>query len=195
MSASERLAAVVLAGGRGTRMGGVDKGLVDYRGRPLVAWVLDAIRPQVDEIFISANRNADLYARYGHPVLADPLPGFPGPLAGVLAALQAGCAPWLLVVPCDTPHLPADLAACLADAARRAGRRIAVAADDERIHPTVMLVHRDCRAALDAYLRDGGHAVHRWLESQGYARARFARAALANLNRPEDLTRVSQSMT
>lgn len=103
MSVAERVAAVILAGGQGRRMGGADKGLLDYRGRPLVEWVLDALAPQVAEILISANRNLDRYARYGRRVLPDALPDFPGPLAGVLAALDAVDTEWLLAVPCDTP--------------------------------------------------------------------------------------------
>ena len=80
--------AVILAGGLGRRMGGADKGLVDYQGRPLIEWALAALRPQVDQLVISANRNLDTYAVYGHRVVPDTLPDYPGPLAGVLAALQ-----------------------------------------------------------------------------------------------------------
>ena len=90
-------------------MGGADKGLLDYQGRPLIEWALAALKPQVGECVISANRNLDRYAGYGLRVLTDTLPDYPGPLAGVLAALQAVAADWLVVVPCDTPHLPADL--------------------------------------------------------------------------------------
>ncbi|MGB9128090.1 MAG: molybdenum cofactor guanylyltransferase, partial [Thiobacillus sp.] len=103
--ASARVAAVILAGGQGQRMGGADKGLIGYRGRPLIEWALAALSPQVGEILISANRNFETYAAYGHRVLPDTLPDFPGPLAGVLAALEAVNVDWLLVVPCDTPHL------------------------------------------------------------------------------------------
>jgi molybdopterin-guanine dinucleotide biosynthesis protein A len=110
---------VVLAGGLGRRMGGADKGLIEYQGRPLIEWALAALASQVDEIFISANRNLDRYAAYGYRVLPDTLPDFPGPLAGVLAALEAVDTGWLLVVPCDTPHLPADLASRLLQAAQR----------------------------------------------------------------------------
>jgi molybdopterin-guanine dinucleotide biosynthesis protein A len=88
----------------------VDKGLIEYRGRPLSEWTLAALAPQVDELVVSANRNLGTYAAYGHRVLPDTLPDFAGPLAGVLAALEAVNADWLLVAPCDTPKLPADLA-------------------------------------------------------------------------------------
>ncbi len=188
MSRSEPLAAVVLAGGRGTRMGGADKGLVEYRRRPLIEWVLDAIRPQVKETFISANRNLDVYGRYGCRVLPDAIPDFPGPLAGVLAAMDETAAGWLLVVPCDTPQLPADLARRLYDAAMSAHVPLAVAADEARVHHTIMLVRTDRKADLERYLLQGGHAVYRWQEGMGSCRVPFPAASLANLNRLEDLS-------
>lgn len=187
MPAAE-LAAVVLAGGRGRRMGGADKGLVDYRGRPLIEWVVAALAPQVGELVISANRNLDVYAAYGRRVLPDRLPGFPGPLAGVLAALDAVTADWLLVAPCDTPHLPADLAACLLDAALRDKAPLAVAADDARSHHTCFLVRTDMRDDLAACLARGERAVRHWQAGLGSTTVRFDAAAFANLNRPDDLT-------
>ncbi len=180
------LAAVVLAGGRGTRMGGVDKGWVDYRGRPLVAWVLDALASQVSEIVISANRTLDRYAATGHRVLPDTLPDYPGPLAGVLAAMRAVREPWLLVVPCDVPHLPADLAARLLDAARAADSPIAVAADPARVHHACFLARTALADDLAAYLARGERAVHRWQAAHRPAVARFDDAGFANFNRPED---------
>lgn len=185
MSAAE-LAAVVLAGGRGQRLGGADKGLVDYRGRPLVAWVLDALAPQAGEIVISANRNLERYAATGHRVLPDTLPGFPGPLAGVLAAMRAVAAPWLLVVPCDTPHLPHDLAARLLAAAVAAGAQIAVAADDARTHHVCFVVRTALADDLEAALARGERAVHRWQAAHRPVAVRFEAAGFANFNQPEN---------
>ncbi len=187
MSVAERVAAVVLAGGQGRRMGGADKGLVDYRGRPLVEWVLDAVAPQVGEVVISANRNLEHYAAYGHRVLADTLPGFPGPLAGVLAALDAVSAEWLLVVPCDTPHLPKDLALRLLGAAQLEHVPLAVAADAARLHHSCFLVRTDQHAALAAYLARGERAVRHWQAGLASTAVHFDAAAFANLNRPDDL--------
>lgn len=186
MSAAE-LTAVVLAGGQGRRMGGVDKGLVDYRGRPLVAWVLDALAPQVGDIVVSANRSFERYAAFGHRVLPDTLPDFPGPLAGVLAAMRAATAPWLLVAPCDTPHLPPDLGAHLLEAAVRAGTAIAVAADDTRTHPTCFVARADLAGDLAAYLARGERTVRHWQAAHHPAVARFDAAGFVNFNRPEDL--------
>lgn len=187
MHAAERVAAVILAGGQGRRMGGADKGLMDYRGRPLVEWVLDALAPQVEEILISANRNLDRYARSGRRVLPDVLPDFPGPLAGVLAALDAVDADWLLVVPCDTPHLPADLALRLLDAAQRQDAPLAVAADDTQVHHTCFIMRTSQRENLAAFLARGERAVRRWQAGLATVSVPFDAAAFVNFNRPDDL--------
>lgn len=184
---SARVAAVILAGGQGRRMGGVDKGLVDYQGRPLVEWALAALAPQVGEILISANRNLDTYAAYGHRVLPDTLPDFPGPLAGVLAALGAVTADWLLVAPCDTPHLPADLAVRLLAAAQRESVPLAVAADAARTHHSCFLVRTDQRDNLTAFLARGERAVRHWQAGLPSTRVQFDAACFANFNQPQDL--------
>jgi molybdopterin-guanine dinucleotide biosynthesis protein A len=186
-AADARVAAVVLAGGQGRRMGGADKGLIDYRGRPLVAWALAALAPQVDALVVSANRNLATYAAYGYPVLPDTPPGFPGPLAGVLAALDAVPADWLLVAPCDTPHLPSDLAARLLAAARQANAVLAVAADDGRVHHSCFVVRTDQRDGLAAYLARGERAVRRWQAGLAAVTVRFDAAGFVNVNAPEDL--------
>ena len=112
---------LILAGGRARRMGGEDKGLIPLAGRPLIAWVIDALAPQVGRILISANRNQAAYAAFGHPVIGDEavgaeLAGFQGPLAGIAAAMTRMETPWLLTLPCDAPLAPADLASRLAAA-------------------------------------------------------------------------------
>ncbi len=187
MSVVEHVAAVILAGGQGRRMGGADKGLVDYRGRPLIEWVFDALVPQVADIVISANRNLERYAAYGRRVLPDTLPDFPGPLAGVLAALDAVTADWLLVVPCDTPHLPADLALRLLGAAQIENVPLAVAEDDAQVHHSCFIVRTDQRDGLAAYLARGERAVRHWQAGLSSTRVRFDAAAFANFNRPDDL--------
>ncbi|MEW5966252.1 MAG: molybdenum cofactor guanylyltransferase MobA [Pseudomonadota bacterium] len=189
MSAAETVAAVVLAGGEGRRMGGADKGLMKFRGRPLVEWVLDALAPQVDDLVISANRNLDRYAAYGHRVVPDTLPGYPGPLAGVLAALDAVDARWLLVAPCDTPHLPADLALRLLGAALIENVPLAVAADEMRMHHSCFLVRTDQRDTLAAFLARGERAVRHWQAGLSSVTVRFDAAAFANVNQPNDLQR------
>jgi molybdopterin-guanine dinucleotide biosynthesis protein A len=187
MFAAEGVAAVILAGGEGRRMGGADKGLVEYQGRPLVEWALAALAPQVGEIVISANRNLGTYAAYGCRVLPDTLPDFPGPLAGVLTALDAVTANWLLVAPCDTPHLPADLALRLLEAAQVEKVPLAVAADDLRVHHSCFLVRTDQRDNLAAYLARGERAVRHWQAGMASTTVRFDSACFANLNQSDDL--------
>jgi molybdopterin-guanine dinucleotide biosynthesis protein A len=188
MPDAERVAAVILAGGQGSRMGGVDKGLIEYQGRPLVEWALTVLRPQVDELVISANRNLDRYAAYGQRVLPDILPDYPGPLAGVLTAMQSVTADWLVVTPCDTPHLPVDLVARLLDAAQRAKVSLAITADDTRTHHTCFMVRTSQCDSLAAFLARGERAVRHWQAGLPSTRVQFDAATLANLNRPEDLS-------
>lgn len=188
MSVAEDVAAVILAGGQGRRMGGADKGLVDYQGRPLIEWALAALSPQVGDIVISANRNLARYAAYGRRVLPDTLPGFPGPLAGVLAALDAVTAEWLLVVPCDTPHLPPDLALRLLGAALIENVPLAVAADEMRMHHSCFLVRTDQRDTLAAFLARGERAVRHWQAGLSSVTVRFDAACFANFNAPDDLS-------
>ena len=115
----DQITGLILAGGQARRMGGQDKGLIPLAGRPLIAWVIAALTPQVGRILISANRNQAAYAAFGHPVIGDEavgaeLAGFQGPLAGIAAAMTRMETPWLLTLPCDAPLAPADLAPRLA---------------------------------------------------------------------------------
>lgn len=176
---------LVLAGGQGSRMGGQDKGLVSYRGKPLVDHVIARMAPQVDELLISANRNLEEYARRGYPVLKDAMPDFPGPLAGVLAGLQAASHEWVLVVPCDMPQLPTDLAARLQAASQ--GFAIAIADDGMRTHPAVMLIQTSLTQVLAGYLASGKRSVHGFQESVGFAKARFNPTEMANINKLNEL--------
>ena len=116
MSADLRVAGVILAGGLGRRMGGVDKGLRPLRGKPMVQWVLERFSPQVDQVLINANQHVEEYSAFGHPVIPDRIAGFAGPLAGLHAALSATLLPLIATVPCDSPFLPTDLVARLKQA-------------------------------------------------------------------------------
>lgn len=160
-----------------------DKGLIDLAGRPLAAWVIGRLRPQVHEIVISANRNLDAYAALGCPVVADTLAGQPGPLAGILAAGARTTAPWLLVSPCDTPFLPADLARRMLAAAQTQGVPLVRAADADRVHYAVMLLRRDLLADLAAALDAGERRVQAWQAGHRHAEAVFAEPyAFVNVN-------------
>ncbi len=168
-------------------MGGVDKGLIEYRGRPLIEWALDTLVQQADSLVISANRNLERYAAYGHRVLPDTLPDFPGPLAGVLAALESVMADWLLVTPCDTPHLPPDFAARLLEVARQNDVPLAVAADATRSHHSSFIVRTDQRDNLAAFLARGERAVRHWQAGLASTTVVFDNACFANFNQPQDL--------
>ncbi len=186
---ADTVAAVVLAGGRGTRMAGADKGLLPLRGRPLVAQLLDELRPQVGVCFISANRNHDRYARYGAEVVSDAWPNFRGPLAGIHAAAQRSACSWLLAAPCDSPGLPEDLVLQLQCAAQAAGSAAAYAVvQGELVYP-LCLIHRRSFADLQQALERGEYAVGRWLLAQRAVAVVIDnwRGPPLNLNTPERL--------
>jgi len=186
--ATPQVTGLVLAGGRGLRWGGRDKGLIEYGGRPLVAWVLDALAPQVGHLLISANRNLHLYAAFGQPLVSDQMDGFQGPLAGVAAAMAVAKTPWLVTAPCDGPALPPDLVARLALALAEQAGSAATVQVQGRIEPVYALIPISRAQDLAAYLAAGGRSVRGWLERQPLALADFSdRAqAFANLNSPED---------
>lgn len=185
----EEITGLVLAGGRGSRMGGIDKGLVEFNGRTLVERVIGRLRPQVDSLMISANRNVDAYRAFGFPVLldaADGLEAFPGPLAGLLAGLRAASTAWLASVPCDAPFLPLDLVNRLV--ASLAGSRAAMACVGDRAEPVFCLVHVDLAGDLASALANGERRAEAWLRSVGAAPAVFLQAEqFANLNTLQEL--------
>ena len=187
------ITAAVLAGGRGTRMNGVDKGLVSLAGRPMVEYVLQALRPQVARLLINANRSLETYAGYGVPVVPDRESGFAGPLAGVEAVLAAAQTPWVVTVPCDGPLVPPDLVDRLASALEATpAADIAAAHDGERLQPVYALIPTDLLDDLTAFLGAGERKVNRWLEGHRLAVADFSdrTEAFVNVNRPDDSRRV-----
>lgn len=183
---------LVLAGGRGSRMGGVDKGLVDWHGQPLAARALERLRPQVGTMAINANRNQSLYASWGAPVWADEDETFAGPLAGLLAGLTRCRTEWLVTVPCDCPLFPHDLADRLSAAVNLAGTPLAMAAtgsvERPEPQPVFLLVHTSLRKALATALAQGERRVGRWASAHRTAVALFDdRQSFANANTAEDL--------
>ncbi|MBN2885311.1 MAG: molybdenum cofactor guanylyltransferase [Chromatiaceae bacterium] len=193
---AREVTAVILAGGAARRMGGRDKGLLDLAGRALIDWTLAALRPQVGAILISANRHLDHYGRFGYPVLADDLDGFQGPLAGIRRAFQALRTPWLLVLPCDAPLLPADLLARLSAALREAHAPLAIAHDGTRDQPAHALLSQRLAPSLEQALADGERSLAAWQSRHPIARADFSDLpqAFANLNTPAELAALEQSL-
>jgi molybdenum cofactor guanylyltransferase len=180
---------IVLAGGQGRRMGGVDKGLQLLRGRPMIEWVLERLEPQVAEILINANQNTDTYAKYGRRVVPDEIAGFAGPLAGLHAGLKAAAHPLVLTVPCDSPFLPADLVSRLQ--ASMADRDLAVAKTGDQPHPVFALMKRQVRESLEAFLAAGGRKIDAWYAALKVVEVGFDDEADAfrNINTLEELKR------
>ncbi len=189
MSRAEKISAVILAGGQGRRMGGVDKGLVELQGRPMVEWVLERLRPQVDEIAINANQNQERYRAFGVPVFADAIGGFAGPLAGLHAGLGQANHPLVVTAPCDSPFLPTDLVARLADALARQGADLAVAHTFDQAHPVFCLCRREVLPHLEAFLSAGGRKIDRWYETLKVVSVQFddQEDAFRNINTREEL--------
>jgi molybdopterin-guanine dinucleotide biosynthesis protein A len=187
---------LVLAGGQGLRMGGVDKGLQPFAGRGLVEHALQRLRPQVGTLMVNANRNLQAYADLGVPVCPDEHPGFAGPLAGMAAGLARCRTPWLVTVPCDTPGFPLGLVARLMQAAHEDDAQVAIAAtvQDGRLQPEPVfcLVRADLRPSLLAFLQAGQRKVDRWTAQHRCATALFETAAdFDNLNTLQDLQRAA----
>ena len=180
---------LVLAGGLGSRMGRIDKGLALLDGQPMAGHVLARLRPQVGPLIINANQNLDDYARFGPPVVCDRLEGFAGPLAGLEAGLAACTTPYLVSAPCDSPFLPPDLVIRLADTLTAARASIAVARTGDQLHPVFSLMRRDALADLQAFLRAGGRRMERWLQRLRWVPCPFddVPEAFANINTPEEL--------
>lgn len=192
---------VILAGGRGARMGGVDKGLVEFEGRPIVEHVMARLRPQVSHLLISANRNIETYARYGVPVAADPVTRdagrFDGPLAGVLAALEISTTEFLAVVPCDAPYVPVDLVARFITAQCMTPGRAWYAHDGRRAQFVFALLATTLRDSLRAYLARGDRKVELWFNEVGATVVDCSDVpdAFANINSPEDVATVLHGRT
>lgn len=193
-NARTQITGLVLAGGRGSRMGGIDKGLQLLDTRTLVEHALARLRPQVGALAINANRHLETYAGFGVPVWPDAQADYPGPLAGMLAGLQACTTEWLVTVPCDTPAFPCDLVARLHAAAQAAGVRVAMPITDEAAghdaadapgatgageassrkprtaaqpQPVFCLLHRSLRAPLAEALAGGERKIERFTRGQG----------------------------
>lgn len=189
----ETTTGVILAGGLGRRMGSVDKGLQDFRGKPLAAWAAERFSPQVDELLINANRNEEAYSALGHAVIADCLPGFAGPLAGLHAALAHARHPLVATVPCDSPFLPTDLVERLGTALHRAGATIAVARCDGRTHPVFCLCRREVLPALEQTILRNELRFERWIRAQHFVEVDFddQLQAFANINTLDELNRLA----
>lgn len=191
----DEVTAVILAGGLGRRMSadgcGIDKGMVPFLGRPLVQHVIERVAPQISTLLLNVDPSLKAWHRFGLEFCPDRIAGRPGPLAGIHAALIAAQTPWLLSVPCDTPHLPLDLLARLIEVQRSSGAdRVSVRCGTQA-HPVIALVHRSVAPGLEAYLAGGGRRIESWLAEGLWAEALFDDAlAFANLNTADELAQL-----
>ena len=200
---------VILAGGRGQRMGGLDKGLQPFLGQRLIDHAVTRLKPQVQSLLIVANRHRDTYSEWGYPVVDDASaklaglagesdvapsasPRFEGPMVGLMAGLMACKTPWLASVPCDSPFFPSNLIACLSAVTKRQGASLAVAAtqgrEGVRIQPVFSLVHVDLQGSLRQFLESGQRRFTDWLTQQNASLVLFEQSeAFANANSLKDL--------
>ena len=190
---TDHISAVLLAGGQGSRMGGVDKGLVELAGRPMAAHALARLAPQVDELLINANQNLERWRTFGYPVFSDDFGGagsFCGPLAGLHGALVRARHPLVLSAPCDSPFLPTDLVARLARALHASAAQLAVATTAGRAHPVFCLCQRALAPQLADFLAAGGRKVGAWHSTLQVAAVPFDDnpAAFRNINTAAELS-------
>jgi molybdopterin-guanine dinucleotide biosynthesis protein A len=181
------ISGIILAGGLGRRMGGVDKGLQPLRGKPMVQHVIERLAPQVGEIVINANQNAAVYGKFGHRVVADHIQGFAGPLAGLHAGMKAARHRLVVTVPCDSPFLPADLVSRLKN--KIGTSDLAVAKTGDQPHPVFSLMKTDLLKNLEAFLVNGGRKIDAWYGSLRFVEVQFDDEADAfrNINTLEEL--------
>ncbi len=181
--------AIILAGGRATRMGGLDKGLLTLGGRIFAEHLVTRVAPQVDRILVNANRNVEEYRKLGCPVIGDPLEDFQGPLAGMLAGLNCMETPWLLTLPCDGPFLAEDYCRRMLEAALDDGHSLAVATDGNRLQPVYALIHRALARSLEDFLAAGERKIDQWYVRHPFSKVSFAGQSemFTNVNTPEEL--------
>jgi|SRR5450830_112744 len=180
---------IVLAGGKGSRMDGIDKGLLNFNGKPMVKHVLERLAPQVDQILISANREIAQYESLGYPVIQDDISGFAGPLAGLQKGLQATKSAYVLTVPCDSPLLPANLASRLMNGLIKHDADLAVVKTGSQTQPVFCLYRTSVLPSLEQYLQDGGRKVEDWQNSLEVVSVSFSDnpKAFSNINTRDEL--------
>jgi molybdenum cofactor guanylyltransferase len=182
------ITAVILAGGQGRRMGGQDKGLLEFDGRPLVAILVDLLERQGVDIVINANRNHDQYRQFGYPVVSDRLDDYQGPLAGFASAMSAVDSRFIVTLPCDGPRLADDYVSrfIAAGASRESG--VLVAFDGERLQPVHALIRVDLLPSLQRFLGSGERKIDRWYAEHDFQRVDFSDCAdmFRNINTPSD---------
>ena len=180
---------LILAGGQSSRMDGQDKGLLNLIDKPMIAHVIARIKPQVDQIIISANRHIEDYQKFGYEVLLDEYDDFRGPLAGMAQGLSHSESEYLLTVPCDGPLLPSDMAFRMLNVIQKNNTRAVFAFDGKYKQPTYNLIHTDLQHAIEQSLKHNEHKLGKWLLDNGADRVDFSdkKEAFLNVNTHHDL--------
>ena len=194
---SQHIAGVVLAGGRATRMGGQDKGLLSINGEPMIVRICEVLRPQVNTLLINANRNQARYAELVRcPVIGDHIGHFAGPLAGMAAALNNIDLPYLVAVPCDSPFLAPDLVSRLSQSLQQQQAEIAMAMFEGKPQPVFVLLSRHLLPSLIRFLETGGHKIIHWYYQHRVAEVDFSDRAqmFENINTPQEQDRIEQQL-
>ena len=163
---SDDVTALILAGGQGSRLGGQDKGLVKFQGKPLIEHVLKRLQPQLANIIINANRNVEKYHQYNYPVISDKRTGFQGPLAGIEAGLSIARTAYILTLPCDGPFIPVDLVRRMIDATNNSQAMVAVVHDGEYMQSVYALIPAFLLGNLCDFLQKDNRKVGQWLQQQ-----------------------------
>lgn len=184
-----KIAGVILAGGRARRMNNQDKGLVNFNGRPMISYALAALVPVVDEVFINANRNLELYQQFGHRVITDQTDNFDGPLAGVLAAMSYTEAERLVVIPCDSPLIKAEHVQKMIITLEESDADVTVGFDGTRLHPVFLAINTRLKNSLENYLAAGQRKVISWVLQQNFIQVSFDndQEMFNNINTPDEL--------
>jgi molybdopterin-guanine dinucleotide biosynthesis protein A len=193
MISSKDITGLILAGGRAQRMGGIDKGLIPFHGKPLIESAIAKLKPQTQSIIINANRNITKYASYGYPVIMDETPDFSGPLAGFSVGLKACKTPYLLTSPCDSPLLPNNLAELLSAEMVRGDFQLVYASSKEAdrkvwAQPVFCLMRTNLQESLAHFLMKGDFKIDRWFKELRSSTVIFDDPRVfANVNTPEEL--------
>lgn len=177
---------VILAGGQGSRMGGLDKGLIEWQGRPLIEHLIAAFQTQLSSLVINANRNQAIYQSYGFPVISDQAPDYKGPLAGLAAAMHMVETPYILTIPCDSFYLAPDFVARMLHVLNTSKANLVVAHDGEQLQPTYALVPVALLPSLEAFLTRGERQLRAWYQQQRMATVNCSDIAIMfqNINTP-----------
>lgn len=192
-----QIAGVILAGGRATRMGGQDKGLIPIDDQAMIVRICDALRPQVNNLLINANRNQTRYAELTHcPVIGDHIGHFAGPLAGMAAALNYINLPYLVAVPCDSPFVAPDLVYRLFTSLQAEQAEIAMAMLEGKPQPVFVLLSRHLLSSLTEFLESGGHKIVNWYYQHRVVGVDFSDRAqmFENINTPQEQHRIEQRL-